>query len=502
MRAVIYARYSAGKDQTSQSIEGQVRVCRAYIESQGWEYTGLFADEHITGRTDQRPQFQAMIRAAEARKFDALVVYSTDRFSRDRLHSITYKAKLRDLGIKICYAAEGITDTPEGILLESLMEGWAQYYSEELSRKVKRGMKETALKGKSTGGQRTFGYRTGPDQVLIIDEVEAQAVREAYKLRASGETIAEITRRLNAKGLKGAKGRPFTVNSVKYILTNRRYLGHFTFDDVEIPGGCPAIIDQETFDEVQSRHMKNKKFSPKNKEDFLLSGKLTCGTCGGPLSGRSGHGRSGQKYSYYICKNKCIKNISNKELENWVAGQTARFFSDEAEIDNLCRMLYYYQAEKNSPEVKFRDPNLRLSALNRKKENLVEIIADTGNRDLVTKLEEINEEIRLVEDEIAGIEKSRGPRFTEEGLRVMLRDFFNREDNNEQIIRSLVNEVILYPDHAVIIFNIQIDRGDQSSPLKRSEVFASHDPWWAKSYPGRTPGLIAGKLAIAIKKRP
>ena len=257
MRAVIYARYSAGKDQTAQSIEGQVRVCKAYIESRGWEYTGLFADEHITGRTDQRPKFQAMIAAARGHEFDVLVVYSTDRFSRDRRHAINYKAELRDLGIKICYAAEGITDTPEGVLLESLMEGWAEYYSKELSRKVKRGMKETALKCKSTGGQRTFGYRVNEDRYYYIDEEEAAAVREIFKMRAAGESIAAISRWLNSHGYTGAKGRNFSINSVKAMLRNRRYLGYFTFDDIEIPGGIPAIIDQQTFDEVQRQNMKH-----------------------------------------------------------------------------------------------------------------------------------------------------------------------------------------------------------------------------------------------------
>lgn len=119
-KAVIYARYSAGSGQTDQSIEGQVRECKSYIKQQGFELVGTYADRHITGRTDRRPEFQRMITDAETGKFDVVVVYTTDRFSRSKYDSVVYKKQLKDLGIQICYAAENIPDGPEGILLEEI----------------------------------------------------------------------------------------------------------------------------------------------------------------------------------------------------------------------------------------------------------------------------------------------------------------------------------------------------------------------------------------------
>ena len=145
-KAVIYARYSAGSGQTDQSIEGQVRECKRYIKQNKMQLVDVYADRHITGRTDRRPEFQRMIGDAESDKFDTVVVYTTDRFSRSKYDSVVYKKQGKDLGIDIRYAAENIPEGPEGILLEALMEGWAQYYSEELSRKIRRGMHDTAKK--------------------------------------------------------------------------------------------------------------------------------------------------------------------------------------------------------------------------------------------------------------------------------------------------------------------------------------------------------------------
>ena len=147
MKAVIYARYSAGPKQTDQSIDGQVRVCRKYCEEHGMEVVDIYADRHITGKTDARPEFQRMIRDSAFGKFDAVCVYKTDRFSRNKLDSVVYKKQLKDNGVKLCYAAEAIPEGPEGIILESLMEGLAEYYSAELAQKIRRGMYETALKG-------------------------------------------------------------------------------------------------------------------------------------------------------------------------------------------------------------------------------------------------------------------------------------------------------------------------------------------------------------------
>ena len=108
MRTALYARYSAGPRQTDQSIEGQIRVCTDYCKQHGLTITEIYADKHISGKTDERPEFQRLIADSKKKKFDAVVVYKTDRFARNKYDSAIYKRQLKINGIKIYYAAETI----------------------------------------------------------------------------------------------------------------------------------------------------------------------------------------------------------------------------------------------------------------------------------------------------------------------------------------------------------------------------------------------------------
>ena len=132
-RTAIYARYSSSS-QSEQSIEGQLHVCNAYAQEHGLEVCYTYIDRAITGKTDDREEFQQMIKDGKAGRFEVLLVYKTDRFSRNKYDSAIYKSQLRKAGVEIRYAAEAIPEGPEGIIMESLMEGLAEYYSAELSQ--------------------------------------------------------------------------------------------------------------------------------------------------------------------------------------------------------------------------------------------------------------------------------------------------------------------------------------------------------------------------------
>lgn len=143
--AVIYARFSCDK-QTEQSIEGQLRECNAYAATHGITVVNTYIDRAQSGRYDDRDQFQKMIADSSSGRFNAVIVYKTDRFARNRYDSARYKAILKKNGVRVLYAKEAIPEGPEGIILESMLEGMAEYFSAELSQKVNRGMYETALK--------------------------------------------------------------------------------------------------------------------------------------------------------------------------------------------------------------------------------------------------------------------------------------------------------------------------------------------------------------------
>ena len=163
MRAVIYARYSSD-NQTEASIEGQLRECMEFAEHAGIDVIKSYIDRALSAKSDNRPEFQQMIKDSYKHAFDCIIVWKLDRFSRNRYDSAHYKALLRKNGVKVVSAKEAIAEGSEGILLESVLEGMAEYYSAELAEKVVRGMTENVLKGINNGGQITFGYKLNADR--------------------------------------------------------------------------------------------------------------------------------------------------------------------------------------------------------------------------------------------------------------------------------------------------------------------------------------------------
>ena len=128
MKAVIYARYSSD-NQREESIEGQIRECTAFAEKNDITILKHYIDRAYSARTDNRPEFQAMIKDSDKRLFDMVIVWKLDRFSRDRYDSTRYKLQLKKNGVKVVSATEQISEGAEGIILESVLEGYAEYFT-------------------------------------------------------------------------------------------------------------------------------------------------------------------------------------------------------------------------------------------------------------------------------------------------------------------------------------------------------------------------------------
>lgn len=281
MNAVIYARYSSD-NQREESIEGQLRECKEYADQNGITVVRTYIDRALSAKTDSRPQFQQMIHDSATHTFEAVLVWKLDRFSRNRYDSAHYKRILKNNRVHVVSVTEPISNTPEGIMLESLLEGMAEYYSAELAEKVSRGHKENALKAKFNGGPVPLGYRIDSEHHYQIDPTTAPVVQEAFQRYAAGESIRSIIESLNARGIRNSRGNPFTKNSFQTLLKNRRYLGEYRYKDTVIPDAIPAIIDPDCFDAVLRRCEIHRQAPAHNKADvhYLLTTKLFCGKCG------------------------------------------------------------------------------------------------------------------------------------------------------------------------------------------------------------------------------
>lgn len=342
---VLYLRFSSER-QREQSIEGQLRDCIAYCKANHYRIVAIYVDRATTARKDveKRVHFQQMVNDSSSHLWEYVIVWKLDRFARNRTDSAMFKFRLRKNGVRVLSATEHISENPEGIILEAVLEGMAEFYSAELSQKITRGMRESAMKCHSIGGHVPLGYKI-EDHKLVIDPATAHIVQEAFQLYANGESIADICRIFNTKGYLTAKGVPFNRSSFKAIFRNERYIGVYKYKDFRVEDGIPAIIDKPLFETVRSRLSENAQAPARGKAkvDYLLAGKLFCGHCGASMNGESGTGRTGAVYNYYACytrkrQRKCDKKPLKKDLIEWAVAQDAMELLTDEVIEELADM--------------------------------------------------------------------------------------------------------------------------------------------------------------------
>ena len=462
MKAVIYARYSSDS-QREESIEGQLRECAAFAEKNGITVLRHYIDRAYSAKTDNRPEFQNMIKDSGKRLFDIVIVWKLDRFARNRYDSARYKATLKKNGVKVVSATEIISEGAEGIILESVLEGYAEYYSADLSEKVIRGMTDNALKCKFNGGMMPIGYVIDAEQHFQIDPLTAPFVLEAFKRYDGGETISSIMNWLNEQGLTNTRGRKMTFNSVGHILHNRRYIGEFRYRDVIVPDGIPAIVPQDLFDRVQEKLAKNKKAPARHKaeDDYLLTTKLFCGYCGAYLCGESGTSRTGKVHHYYKCvsvkkkRTECHKKPVRKEwIEDLVVGETMKMVMDDKAIEAIVSMLMDLQ-ERDNVNVPLYEQQLREAetAIN----NLLNAIQQgILTRSTKARLEELENRRDELENRLA-CEKLAKPKVSAEFMTFWLHRFrkldVRQQSHRKMLIDTFINAIFLYDDKMVITFN-------------------------------------------------
>ena len=462
MKAVIYARYSSD-NQREESIEGQIRECTAFAEKNNITILRHYIDRAFSAKTDNRPEFQNMIKDSGKRLFDMIIVWKLDRFARNRYDSARYKTALKKNGVKVVSATEVISDGAEGIILESVLEGYAEYYSADLSEKVVRGMTENALKSKYNGGTRPIGYLIDSDQYFQLDPLTAPFVREAFQRYDEGATMTAVRDWLNEQGVKNTRGQKMTYNSVQHLLNNRRYIGEYTYRDIVVPDGIPAIVPQDLFDRVQEKLAKNKKAPARHKaeDDYLLTTKLFCGYCGAYLCGESGTSHTGNVHHYYKCvsvkkkRTECHKKSVRKEwIENLVVNETMKMVMDDTVIEAIVSMLMDLQ-DRERTNLPLYEQQLR------EVETAIKNLLNAIQQGILTKstkgrLEELEATKEELETKIA-CEKLAKPKVSAEFMTFWLHRFrkldVQQKSHRKMLIDTFINAIFLYDDKMVLTFN-------------------------------------------------
>ena len=462
MKGVIYARYSSDS-QREESIEGQIRECMDYAERNDITVLSSYIDRALSAKTANRPEFQRMIKDSAKNLFDVVIVWKLDRFARNRYDSAHYKTILRKNSVKVVSAKEAITEDSTGILLESLLEGYAEFYSAELSEKVTRGLTENALKHRYNGGGVPVGYIIDADKHYQIDPLIAPLVLEAFTRYSEGATIKQLVDWLNAQGIQSCRKRPMRIDCVNRLLRNRRYIGEYSYRDIVEPDAIPAIVPKDLFGRVQERLAKNKKAPARFKaveERYLLTTKLFCGKCGAYMVGESGTSHTGKFHQYYKCvtakkKQGCKKKTVRKEwIEDIVVNETLAMLQDDNILLYIIDTAMELQARENTslPHLK-----QQLAETERSIKNMLDAIQQgIFNSSTKQRLDELEQtksdlEVSILQEEM------QKPLLTREQIAYFLHRFrdidVTNQEQRQKLIDIFVNAIYLYDDKIVFTFN-------------------------------------------------
>ena len=458
MNIVIYARYSSF-GQREESIEGQLNACYDFAKQKGYTVIGEYIDRAASATNDQRAEFQRLVHDSEKGNFEAVLVYQLDRFARNRYDSAINKHKLKANGVRVLSAKENIADDPSGIILEGMLETIAEYYSADLSQKVKRGQALSAEKCQYNGGAIPLGYRVDENRKFQIDEDTAPIVKRVFEQFAQGKSEVDIIKELNEAGVTTSAGTSFKKNSFQNLLRNPRVTGLYKYGEVEIEGGMPRLISDDVFEACQAR-IKKQKNSPSSKEDYLLTTKLFCGCCKSMMVGTAGTGKSGKRHFYYTCKKtlkkECAKKYIKRALiEDAVTDSCRAMLTDKNIADISKNVARLCEKEANSPYViqLKKEVTKREAAI----ENLMKALEHGEEVDMILeRIKSNKEEKQNLEAEIKQEELAK-TLLTEPEISFFLTDlrsnYINDDNYRKMLINVFVNKVYFYDDKVTIFLN-------------------------------------------------
>ena len=487
-----------------ESIDAQIRAIEEYADKNDIKIVNKFIDRAKSATSDKRPAFQEMIKYCEADNtgISMVIVHKLDRFSRDKYDSAMYKQKLKVKGIRVVSVLENLDNSPESLILESVIEGMAQYYSANLAREVAKGQKENALKALHNGGDAPLGYDVAFDKTYLVNEEEAQAVKIIFDMYVNGYSYSNIIDKLNDLGYKTKRGNKFGKNSLHGILSNEKYTGVYVFnktqrkgvngkrnghkqksDDeiIKVEGGMPQIIDREVFLQAQEMMQKRKKAPGSHKATtlYLLTGLIRCGECGHAMQGNRRKDKYGNDYISYRCgcrkqKRDCKnKEIKRDYLEEFVLTELEKHVLNDEAIPVLSKALNErLKTKSNDNHEMLTNLRNKLEKVNKEIENILNaIMSGIVNNVLKNKLDELEKvklnlelkinELSVESDDVLSVD------ITEDQIRSMFgkfKDFVLTRNLPEckKFIGDYIKEVIVYKDHIEVVFNVVFSFDDDN----------------------------------------
>ena len=480
-RAVIYARYSS-TGQTEQSIEGQLRDCYKLAEEMGLTVVKEYIDRALTGKNDNRPQFRKMINDSAFGGFDVVITWKMDRFARNRTDSALYKKILKDNGVqRVIYAAENIPEGNEGVILESVLEGMAEYFSLDLAQKTTRGKKESVRKGKHVGGRVLYGYKITTEKYYEVNETVAPVIRKIFNDYVSGVRAVDIAKKLNEAGIKTKVGDNWDRSKIGQLLRNKKYAGIYENYGVQSESPIPPIIDLETFEEAQKILAKNKKLGGRNKSRYryLLSGKVKCGQCGSAMCGNyAGISKKNKSVRcYYTCNSKkekkgCTSSAAHRDkLEALVIENTMNIILQDDFIEKIAQQIIELNSLDDETADLIKVYQAELEEIKTKINNLMNAIEEgIATKRMTDRMLELEKRENQLEEQIV-FENAiiRQNNLTKEQIIYWLSMFkggdIQSDEFIEKLIKLFIKKVVVNPNTIEIHYNYIKDNSSNKTVL-------------------------------------
>ncbi|UNC91640.1 recombinase family protein [Candidatus Contubernalis alkaliaceticus] len=361
-KAVAYTRFSSD-NQREESIEAQMKSIKEYADRNNITIIREYKDEAMTGTTDKRPAFQQMIKDSAGGLFSLALVHKGNRFARNRIESAINKYALKQNGVKVIAVAEDFGDGHHAVLMESVLEGLAEFYSLELAAETMKGLLVNADKCLYNGGWVLYGYKVNDERKYEIEPEEAKIVREIFDRVHNGWSYGKIIQDFKIRGIL-RRGKHWNKNTIYDMLKNERYTGVYIYNEtprkvndkrnnrikkendevVRIPGGMPVIISKETFNRVQG--ILRGRVRPRGRKNtYILTGLIECGSCGAAYVGTNSYCDK-KEYLWYECSGK--KRRGNCESK----GRIRKEVLEEAAVNYIVQ-----QTEELDPEEFTREYN-------------------------------------------------------------------------------------------------------------------------------------------------
>ena len=449
--AVIYARYSSDK-QSEDSIEAQLRACRQYAATKGYNIVAVYADEAISGKgsmTASRAQYQKMLRDCNKGTFDTILIHKYDRVARSLGEHVNLDARLQKMGITLIAVGQDFGFGPESKIMRALMWSMSEYYIDNLANETKKGEREIALKGLHNGGYPPFGYDI-VNQKYVINPYEAEYVRKIFAAVKNHEGTKDIIAEMAAVGIVGKRGKPLKYSAVYEILRNEKYTGTYIYcvDDekdrskrrskpnaIRIENALPMIIDKATFDEVQKIMDSRKQSGPKTS--YLCSGLVYC-SCGAKMHAHIST-KKGHVYHYYRCSKKCGTPMISMDIVDDAAKTYLRTLLNEENQKAIATAMRKYKCGEPERAADFK--KIVASKISEKQKQYDTLMTNMSSGVLPADvIEDIGAKMNQLRSEIEALKKTEMPKdYTTDQISLWLKALHDSPD--DKAIRLLISRI-------------------------------------------------------------